>query len=95
MEFEWDEAKRIANLRKHGVDFARVEAFDWSTPVEVQDVRRHYGEARWQALGVIDDRLYMLIYTKRDGRTRVISLRKASRQEKAYYAEKQTAVSFR
>jgi len=37
VEFEWDEAKRFGNLRKHGVDFARVEAFEWGTIVEVQD----------------------------------------------------------
>lgn len=87
MEFEWDEAKRILNLRKHGVDFARVAAFDWDTMIEVTDHRRIYGETRWQALSMIDNRLHMLIYTKRDGRTRVISLRKASRKEKAAYAE--------
>jgi hypothetical protein len=87
VEFEWDEAKRIGNLRKHGVDFAQVTAFDWDTMIEVPDHRRAYGETRWQALGMIDNRLHMLIYTKRDSRTRVISLRKASREEKAAYAE--------
>ena len=31
MHYEWDEADRQANLKKHGVDFALVEGFDWST----------------------------------------------------------------
>jgi uncharacterized DUF497 family protein len=31
--------------------------------------------------------LHVLIYTRRDGRVRVISLREASRREKANYAE--------
>ncbi len=31
MQYEWDEADRQANLKKHGIDFAQVEAFDWST----------------------------------------------------------------
>jgi uncharacterized DUF497 family protein len=29
MNFEWDEAKRLSNLRKHGTDFADIEDFDW------------------------------------------------------------------
>ncbi len=87
MEFEWDEAKRFGNLRKHGVDFARVVAFEWDTIVEVQDQRRPYGETRWQALGMIGERLHMLIYTRRNGRIRVISLRKASDMEMADYEE--------
>jgi uncharacterized DUF497 family protein len=31
--YEWDEAKRLANQRKHGVDFSSVEAFDWDQAV--------------------------------------------------------------
>ena len=53
MEFEWDEAKRFSNLRKHGVDFIRVLDFDWETAVRFEDNRRPYGEERWLALGRI------------------------------------------
>jgi uncharacterized protein len=49
VEFEWDEAKRIGNLRKHGVDFARVVTFDWNTMIEVPDLRRPYGESATDA----------------------------------------------
>jgi hypothetical protein len=87
VEFEWDEAKRIANLRKHGVDFARVVAFEWDTARESEDRRRDYGERRWIAHGRIGPELHVLIYTRRHGRVRVISLREASRREKAGYAE--------
>jgi uncharacterized protein len=87
VEFEWDEAKRFSNLRKHGVDFRAVERFDWNSVMEGEDARRWYGETRWRSLGLIDDRLYMLIYTRRSECVRVISLRKASTKEKARYAE--------
>jgi uncharacterized protein len=87
LEFEWDEAKRFSNLRKHGVDFAAVERFDWNSGIEAEDARKWYGETRWRSLGLIDDRLYMPIYTRRRDRVRVISLRKASTKEKAHYAE--------
>jgi uncharacterized protein len=85
VEFEWDEAKRIGNLRKHGVDFVHVSDFDWETAVRIEDDRRHYGEERWLALGKVGERLHTLVYTIRSGRTRVISLRRSKRQEVAVY----------
>jgi uncharacterized protein len=85
VDFEWDEAKRRTNLLKHGVDFAEVELLDWLSILQIQDTRRPYGEVRWQALGRVGQRLYMLIYTKRGERVRVISMRTASKREHAVY----------
>ena len=31
--YEWDEVKRKANIAKHGVDFAAMDAFEWNTAV--------------------------------------------------------------
>lgn len=81
MEFEWDEGKRRANLAKHGVDFASAEIFEWASAQETEDGRKYYGERRWIALGMIGDRLHVLIYTRRVGRIRLISLRKPSDKE--------------
>lgn len=81
MEFEWDEAKRRTNQAKHAEDFVSVANFDWDTVIEVEDVRRHYGERRWRALGMIGDRLHVLIYTRRGERLHVISLRRANDKE--------------
>lgn len=51
MAFEWDEAKRLANIQKHGIDFADViEMFDGRV-IENEDRRRHYGEQRVRAVG--------------------------------------------
>jgi hypothetical protein len=80
VEFEWDEAKRRSNLRKHGVDFASVAAFEWESAQESEGRRKNYGERRWIVRGRIGDRLYVLAYTRRDGRVRVISLRAANRR---------------
>jgi uncharacterized DUF497 family protein len=85
VQFEWDEAKRASNLAKHGVDFARVADFDWETAVIRPDLRRRYGELRLKAAGRIDDRVHILIFTRRGQRTRVISLRKANDKEIAAY----------
>ena len=81
MEYEWDEAKRAANLRKHGVDFESVAEFDWSAALVLPDTRRDYGEPRWIALGPLGHRVFCLVFTKRGERIRVISLRKANRRE--------------
>ena len=79
--WDWDDAKRQANLAKHGVDFALVDQFDWSLAFEGPDTRHDYGEVRIRALGLIGQRVHVLIYTARAGAWRVISLRKANDRE--------------
>jgi len=44
--FDWDEAKRDANLARPGIDFAAVVRFDWDNAQLVPDTRRDYGELR-------------------------------------------------
>jgi uncharacterized DUF497 family protein len=90
VEFEWDEAKRLNDIAKHGVDFDAVAAFEWGSAKEAEDRRYDYSEARWVARGRIGGQLHVLIYTRRNGRIRVISLREASRREKANYAKNET-----
>jgi uncharacterized DUF497 family protein len=77
----WDEAKRQANLSKHGVDFAEVERLDWAGARIGPDARREYGEVRLRILARIGVRLHVLICAPRGGMLRVISLRKANRRE--------------
>ena len=47
MEFEWDESKRISNLRKHGIDFLDVAAVFGRSIVTISDDRFDYGEERF------------------------------------------------
>lgn len=56
-------------------------AFDWSSVIERPDRRADYGEDRMQALGKINGRDHVLVYTLRKDRIRVISLRKANKRE--------------
>ena len=78
-EFEWDENKRRTNFEKHGVDFSAVYDFDWATAIFLPDQRS--GEYRIKAYGLIDNRLHLLVYTVRESRMRLISLRKANSRE--------------
>lgn len=86
MPYGWTPAKNAGNIAKHGIDFAEVEGFEWETALVRADTREHYGEVRLNALGVIGDRLHMLIYTLRRNTTWIISLRRASRKEERFYA---------
>lgn len=86
--WDWDEAKRQANLIKHGLDFAALDRFDWSTAQVEPDLRRDYGEERLIAVGFLDGRLHKLIFVRRNGNIRLISLRKANRREQRKWASR-------
>ena len=87
MDSEWDEAKRQANILKHGVDFVDAIEMFAGRFIETEDRRRDYGERRYQAFGELDGRVTEVVYTWRDDRRRIISARRARRNERrAYYA---------
>ena len=86
MNFEWDEQKRIVNLKKHCVDF--VAAYQlWDSPMVItEDTRVAYGEPRWVGMGLLRTRVMIVVFTKRHANTiRIISFRKANRREVTLY----------
>ena len=85
--YDWDETKRAINIADHGIDFTAAENFDWDTAVINIDDREDYGELREVAWGFIGERLYTLVFTRRGGRIRIISLRKADKREMKKYDE--------
>ena len=84
-DYEWDEAKRHTNIEKHEIDFTAVRDFEWETALKKESDR--YGEPRVSATGYIGDHLYVIIYTMRGERKRIISLRRASKREEIDYAQ--------
>ena len=83
MEYEWDDDKRDANLEKHRLDFNLVYRFQWRTASTRASERR--GELRFLSYGYIGERIHAVIYTIRDGKIRVISLRRANARERRDY----------
>jgi uncharacterized DUF497 family protein len=84
--FEWDDAKATENLRKHRVSFAQAAAvFLDPFAVEWVDAREAYGEERLILLGMSAAQLLSVVYTERADRIRIISARRATRYEQAYY----------
>ncbi len=88
MRYEWDEYKLALNLENHKVHFALAEQFEWAAAMIEPDCRKDYGELRFCAYGVIDNRLYCMVFTPRGGSIRIISLRKANRREVNKYVAK-------
>ena len=85
--FEWDPAKRITNLRKHGIDFVRAigifDGFVTRQPVTDQE----HGELRIVAVGSVGEVLLTVVYTPRGSLLRIISARRANgREARAYRA---------
>jgi uncharacterized protein len=88
MEFEWHEAKRAANLAKHGIDFIDAIQIWVKLVIDPADSRVVGSEPRHTALGVIGDKQLVIavIYTDRTDVRRIISARRARRNERAIYA---------
>lgn len=88
MQFEWDEDKCEANIRKHGIDFEDVKDIFNHPMMTLMDTRDEYGEARWLAIGWIQAILGVVVYTERVGDViRIISARKATKSEVRRYEQ--------
>jgi uncharacterized DUF497 family protein len=88
MQIAFDPAKRELTLRDRKLDFADaalvLNAKDQWTR---KDERRDYGEVRHITIGLLRDRLVVVVWTKRLTVTHVISMRKANAREKKLYQE--------
>jgi hypothetical protein len=87
MNFEWDSSKKRVNLRKHGIDF-RIAARVFLDPhmIEFDDLHAS-GELRFNAIGLVDNRMLFVTYTMRGDTVRIISARGAEPHEKRKYHE--------
>ena len=85
MEFEWDEDKRLANIKNHGIDFSDVsEVFDGDV-FTIEDDRYSYGEQRFVTFGLLKGLVVAVVNTDRGELIRIISIRKATKNEYRSY----------
>jgi uncharacterized protein len=82
MRLEWDQAKNVLNMEKHGYDFNDAHKLFVADRLEFLDDRYDYGEIRYLVIGSIEGRLVVAIYTLRSSAVRLISVRKANSREK-------------
>ena len=80
--------RRHLPIGLYSSSFELAAEFEWDSALIVEDLRQGYGERRFQALGLIGDRLHMMVFTPRANKAHVISLRKANKREvKRYEAQ--------
>ncbi|MGC2161700.1 MAG: BrnT family toxin [Silvibacterium sp.] len=84
--FEWDEEKREANLKKHGLDFTDAYLV-YEHPEKITLRSNRHDEVRRQDIAIVEvaGGMLSLAYTRRGENIRVISFRRASRTERRMY----------
>jgi len=91
LEFDWDDRKAAANLKKHGISFEDASrVFFGVGRIEKLDDRGDYREDRFVTTGMSQGRLLTVAYTERDEGLRLISARRATRDEEHEYYENQS-----
>ncbi|MDR2678668.1 MAG: BrnT family toxin [Zoogloeaceae bacterium] len=89
MNFTWNPGKRLANQKKHGLDFADAERVFSGDTQTFPDNRFAYGEMRYITVGMLDGTVVAIAHTESETEIRVISMRKAERHEqKLYFASR-------
>ena len=87
MKIAWDEAKRRANLKMHGLDFADAAHVLAGITCTFEDERFAYSERRFITLGMLRNTVVVMAHTETARELRVISMRKATRHEQTLYFE--------
>ncbi|MDR3299143.1 MAG: BrnT family toxin [Candidatus Accumulibacter sp.] len=86
MEFIWDETKRQANLKKHGLDFADAKQVFTGPMHTFEDARDAYGEQRMIGVGLLAARVVLVVHVESGNEIRILSMRKAEKNEiERYY----------
>jgi uncharacterized protein len=83
VSFEWDERKNQLNREKHGIDFDDATEIFYG-PIFLRGSNRN-NEERWIAVGSLEHRLVAVVFTRRSDVIRVISARRAWKNEEREY----------
>ena len=85
MRFTWHEPKRQVALKKRGLDFAHAEQVFRGPTFTFEDDREDYGERRWVTLGLLRDKVVVIVHTETEDEIRVISMREANSDEQILF----------
>ncbi len=94
IQFEWDQSKATANLKKHGVSFEEAQSVFYDEfAIQFCDDEHSKEEERFLLLGMSDTaRLLLVCHCEHEAGDliRIISARKATKRESAFYGGDQT-----
>lgn len=85
MEIEFDPDKEERNRLRHGLGFGGAGRIFEGFRIDAEDDREDYGETRFVTLGRIGRQVVVCVWTPRDDKARIISLRKAEKDEREIY----------
>ena len=85
MRFSWSPAKRLRNLKDHGLDFVDAPRVFEGATFTYEDDRFRYQEQRFVTLGLLAGIPVSVVHTETAHEIRIISFRKASRREARIY----------
>ena len=81
VKFTWKAAKRTANLKKHGFDFAHAKQVFNGPTFTVEDTRDYGGEQRLNSTGFLGTAIVTICHTETEDEIHIISMRKAELHE--------------
>ena len=84
MEFEYDSKKSEANLTKHGISFLDAQRL-WEDPDLLEIPARTADEPRFLIIGKLEGKHWSAVITPRDGKVRIISIRRSRKEEVVLY----------
>jgi len=85
MRFSWHEPKRQTTLKKRGLDFAHAEQVFMGPTFTFEDDREDYGEQRWVSLGLLREKVVVIVHTESEDEIRVISMHEADKDEQILF----------
>lgn len=86
MDFEFDLKKSASNKKKHGIDFEEAQEL-WVDPHLLEIEARSIDEPRFFLIGKIGSKHWSAVVTYRDGKVRIISVRRSRKEEVDLYEE--------
>ncbi len=86
MRITFDPVKRDKALTERGLDFADAELVFEGVTLDIEDIRKEYGEKRIICYGLLAERMVVIGYTPRGAERHVFSMRKANEREKSRIA---------
>ena len=93
LDFEWDEEKAAANLKKHKITFEEAKTvFADPLAITIDDPKHSIDERRFVDTGAsANGKILVVSYTEREQKIRLISCRKATKTERKIYEERENA----
>ncbi|MFA7242569.1 MAG: BrnT family toxin [Sulfuricellaceae bacterium] len=86
MRYTFEPRKQAANVKKHGYDFDDAHlVIEAKATLTFEDRRFDYGEQRFITLGLLRGEVVVVVTTETDAEVRVISMRKADKNERQIY----------